>query len=155
MKLLFSTLLLAIAHLPRTSGERKPTLLYQYDTPTWIENFAVRRNGQILPARATSAILTQLDLQRGTQETIADETKVGSAIMGITEVFPDLYAMNTMYCDLSKLSCTAGTGITWSVDLRHHHAQVRKLVEGPTNKTILNGMVWELPQPKLQEVVSN
>lgn len=64
--------------------------------------------------------------------------------MGITRVAPDLFAMSTMYSDLTKLACTPGTGITWSVDLRHaddvSQPRVRKLVEGPDDKSLLNGM---------------
>lgn len=127
-----------------THATTSPELVYQYDTPTWIENFVVRDDGHILPARATSAILTQLDLCEGTQETVTNKSSVGNAIMGITEVVPDLFAMSTMYCDLSKLACTPGTGITWSVDLRGtanvHDAHVMKLVEGPSKKSLLNGM---------------
>lgn len=135
------------------AGVNVPQLLYQYNTPTWVENFAVRKDGQILPARATSAVLTQLDLHLGTVSTIANKSSVGSAIMGITEIVPDLFAMSTMYCDLSKLSCTPGTGITWSVDLRHtadvSQAQVTKLVEGPRKESLLNGMAALNPRTVL------
>lgn len=137
--------LLTAAGLVRLTGAATiPQLVYQYDTPTWIENFAVRQDGSILPARATSAVLTELDLRSGHADVVSNQSSVGSAIMGITKVTPDLFAMSTMYCDLSTLSCTAGSGTTWAVDFRHAKdgtaARVRKLVEGPDGKSLLNGM---------------
>lgn len=81
-------------------------LVYQYDGPTWIENLAVRPNGLLLPATATSAVLTEISLRNGRFQTVTNESGVGNAIMGITEVVPDLFAMNSMYCDLKALSAS-------------------------------------------------
>ncbi|KAJ4350419.1 uncharacterized protein N0V89_009040 [Didymosphaeria variabile] len=104
--------------------------LYQFDEPTWIENFAVRANGLVLPARATSAILTELNLADGNLRTIANESSFGNAIMGITQVAPDFFAMNTMYCDLTILS----------VNLREDVPIIKKIAEGPSSTSVLNGM---------------
>lgn len=149
--LLYTTL--AVVTVTLASGKSAPQLIYQYDTPTWIENFAVRANGRILPARATSAVLSELDLESGMQRTVTNKSSVGNAIMGITEVAPDLFAMSTMYCDLSSLSCTPGSGITWSVDFGHakdtSQPRVRKLVQGPDERSLLNGMAALNPQTVL------
>ncbi|OAP59705.1 hypothetical protein AYL99_07003 [Fonsecaea erecta] len=116
-------------------------LVYQYQDAVWVENFAVRPNGWILPATATSAILTQLNPANGQQQTIHDWSAVGSSIMSITDIQPDLFLANTMYCDMSLLACTPGTGITWLVDLRNAGSPcITQLATGPNNASLLNGV---------------
>lgn len=78
--------------------------VYQYDYPAWIENLAVRPNGFILPATATSAVLEQLNPITGKLEVVADFSEHGNAIMSIADMHSDRYLVNTMYCDLSILS---------------------------------------------------
>ncbi|KAJ4299319.1 hypothetical protein N0V90_004563 [Kalmusia sp. IMI 367209] len=130
-----------LALIGLAEGKGISELLYQYNEPTWIENLAVRGNGLILPATATSAVLTELSLVDGHARTVANESGVGNAIMGITEVLPDLFAMNTMYCNLTTLSVGIyGTGITWSVDLCKKSPIIRKLAQGPSPTSVLNGM---------------
>ncbi|KIW29853.1 uncharacterized protein PV07_05639 [Cladophialophora immunda] len=115
-------------------------LVYQYQDAVWIENLAVRPNGWILPATATSAVLTQLNPANGQQQVIHDWSAVGSSIMSITDVQPDLFLANTMYCDMSLLECTPGTGITWLVDLRSGPPCITQLAKGPNNASLLNGV---------------
>ncbi|KIX93435.1 uncharacterized protein Z520_10854 [Fonsecaea multimorphosa CBS 102226] len=116
-------------------------LVYQYQDAVWVENLAVRPNGWILPATATSAILTQLNPANGQQQVIHDWSAVGSSIMSITDVQPDLFLANTMYCDLLILECTPGTGITWLVDLRNPGPPcITELARGPSNASLLNGV---------------
>ena len=79
-------------------------LVYQYEGAVWIENLAVRPDGWILPATATSAVLTQLNPVNGEQQVLHDWSKEGNAIMSITDVQPDVFLANTMYCDLSILA---------------------------------------------------
>jgi len=79
-------------------------LIYQYEGAVWIENLAVRPNGWILPATATSAVLTQLNPVNGEQQVLHDWSEEGSSIMSITDVQPDVFLANTMYCDMSILS---------------------------------------------------
>jgi hypothetical protein len=108
MAFLLPILLLGSAFPLLTSGE--PTscpapvnLVYQFEKPTWIENLAVRANGEILLAEATSGKLTQLDPVTGKRQTVVDKSHVGSAIMSITSVVPDLFLINTLYCNLTIL----------------------------------------------------
>lgn len=79
-------------------------LVYQYQGAVWVENLAVRPNGWILPATASSAILTQINPVNGQQQVVHDWSAVGSSIMSITDVQPDLFLVNTMYCDLTILA---------------------------------------------------
>ncbi len=79
-------------------------LVYQYEGAVWVENLAVRPNGWILPATATSAVLTQLNPVNGKQQVLHDWSEEGNAIMSITDVQPDVFLANTMYCDLTILA---------------------------------------------------
>lgn len=88
-------------------------LVYQYEGAVWVENLAVRPNGWILPATATSAVLTQVNPINGEQRVLHDWSDEGNAIMSITVVQPDVFLANTMYCDLtilavSNLFCSLG-----------------------------------------------
>ena len=103
------TLLLAfplrlLPYAVATSVGLRADLVYQYDTPTWIENLAVRADGQILLATATSAVLAQLDPITGKQYVVLNKTSIGNAIMSITEIVPDMFLINTLDCDMSILS---------------------------------------------------
>lgn len=111
-------------------GNASVELLYRYNEPTWIENIAVRPNGLVLPARATSALLTEFNLSDGNALTLANQSDVANAIMGITEIVPDLFAMNTMECDLKALAvsthsyrrdCDCGRIDCTIVYSRHRH----------------------------------
>lgn len=74
------------------------------DNRTWIENLAVRySNGYILPATASSAVLYEVDpITRG-QHVVHNFSDYGSAIMSIANAGPDLFVVNTMYCDIYQL----------------------------------------------------
>ncbi len=85
------------------NAEAVANLVYQYQGAVWVENLAVRPNGWIIPARATSAVLTQLNPATGEIQVLHDWSAVGSAIMSITVVQPDVFLANTMYCDLTIL----------------------------------------------------
>lgn len=95
-------------------------LVYQYEDAVWIENLAVRPNGWILPATATSAILTQLNPVNGEQQVLCDWSEEGNAIMSITDIQPDVFLANTMYCDLSILSVRNSSSFRC---YQHYHDQ--------------------------------
>lgn len=85
------------------SSQVSVDLVYRYKVPTWIENLVVRPNGWILLAEATTAALIQLNPATGEQQVVHDWSAQGSSIMSITDVRPDVFLANTMYCDLTIL----------------------------------------------------
>ena len=87
----------------RCNAQVVAELVYQYPPPTWVENLAVRPNGWIIPVRASSPILTQLNPATGEIQALHDWSAVASSIMGITVVKPDVFMASTMYCDLLAL----------------------------------------------------
>ncbi|KAF2095828.1 hypothetical protein NA57DRAFT_78606 [Rhizodiscina lignyota] len=140
--LLLFTLVAASNNVTTAPGSSE-SLVHKYPR-TWIENLAVRPNGRILPATATSAVLMELNPANGEQRVVHNFTGAGgnaNAIMTIADVQgQDLFLINTMECDIFKLACINGTGITWLVDLRGRGpAKIKKLVTGPNAQSILNG----------------
>lgn len=85
------------------SSQVSVNLVYRYKVPTWIENLVVRPNGWILLAEATTAALIQLNPANGEQQVLHDWSAQGSSIMSITDVRPDVFLANTMYCDMTIL----------------------------------------------------
>lgn len=97
--------LLAVAATARALSNAVPVFS---ENRTWIENLDVRRsNGYILPATASAAILYQVDPATRRQEVVHNFSDYGDAIMSVAAVGPDLFLINTMYCDIYKLSVSS------------------------------------------------
>ena len=123
-------------------------LLYQYPPTAWVENLAVRPNGLILPITTTSPLLNQLDPLKGTVALVNDFSAHGNAIQGITEVTPDVFAVNVLTCNITALTCKPGSVTTWLVDFCDRTGEhrglgntvsVRKIAAFPS-AGFLNGM---------------
>lgn len=109
-------------------------LIHQYAPPTWVENLAIRPNALMLPIATTSSILNQLDPSTGSLTLIHDFSSAGNAIQGITEIHPDLFALNVLTCNITgNLLCTPDSLSTWTVDFNnknHETMSVRKKTKG-------------------------
>ena len=101
--LLFWLTLSAIFTTKAVVNAASVELVYQYEGAVWVENLAVRPNGWILPATATSAVLTQINPKNGEVQVLHDWSDEGNAIMSITSVENNVFLANTMYCDLTIL----------------------------------------------------
>lgn len=94
-------------------------LIRQYPPLTWEENLAVRPNGNILAVSNTSPILQQLEPETNRTIFAHNFSAHGNAISGITEVSPDVFAVDVLTCDLvSTQACTPGSGSVWRVGFR-------------------------------------
>ncbi|KAJ9655900.1 hypothetical protein H2198_005341 [Neophaeococcomyces mojaviensis] len=118
-------------------------LLHQYDPITWVENLAVRPNGEILPiiTLGTSAILNKVNPVSDEVSQVHNFSPAGNSIQSIATVTPDVFAVNVFTCNISALDCTLGSASTWLVDFRRHgtHPKVSQVVSWPQAK-FLNGM---------------
>lgn len=80
------------------------TLIYQYNPITWVENLAVRPNGWLLTTTTTSPLLNQTDPVFGELYLVHDFSSAGNSIQGITEILPDLYAVDALTCNITSLT---------------------------------------------------
>jgi hypothetical protein len=94
-------------------------LIRQYSPLVWEENLALRPNGNILAVSNTSPILQQLEPKTNRTLFSHDFSAHGNAIQGITEVSPDVFAIDVLTCDIvGTQTCTSGSGSVWRVDFR-------------------------------------
>jgi hypothetical protein len=120
-------------------------LIRQYPPLTWVENLAVRPNGNILAVSNTSPILNQLDPVTNRLLFVHDFSAYGNAIQGITEVSADVFAIDVLTCDLvGTQTCTPGSGSVWRVDFRRCTRSVDlpevSMVAVLSDAGLLNGM---------------
>ncbi|KAF4632325.1 hypothetical protein G7Y89_g5803 [Cudoniella acicularis] len=115
----FSHFTLALACLATVSG----AVVLKRDTPTqvyngsgWIENIAVRSNGNVLLSHLDVPELWSFD------PSTKAGTKVASfpgalGLTGITEIKPDVFVVVSGNFSVSNFSITAGSWGVWKVDL--------------------------------------
>ncbi|KZW03545.1 hypothetical protein EXIGLDRAFT_721758 [Exidia glandulosa HHB12029] len=105
---------------------------------TWLENLAVRANGQLLVTHLDVPELWSVDPLTGHSVRLAQFPGVTSAF-GIAEVAHNVFAVATGNYSTAT-GATPGTSAVWSVDLRHLNANVTKVADVP-QAGILNGIV--------------
>jgi hypothetical protein len=114
---------------PLTLEPALPTkLVHQFPLPTWIENLAVRQNGQILVTILTSPELYLIDPSNPSQAILVHKFPDVSSVTGIIEVEPDIFYVAVGNFNLQTVSSEAGSYSTWEVDLRDFTSQDSKAV---------------------------
>ncbi|CZR52396.1 uncharacterized protein PAC_02273 [Phialocephala subalpina] len=114
--------LISALTLPQTHssnhGTNLPNLytIYEFPNPTWVENIAVRSNGQILVDLITSPDLYIMDPRPNSSATLIHSFP-SLAVFGITETTPDNFHLIAGNFSLSPLSIGNGTFSIWTVDL--------------------------------------
>ena len=117
--------------------------IYQYPNKgTWIENLAVRYNGQIIISRLDVPDLYQVNPFTPGQEPTFITTFPGFAsALGITELAPDIFAVVAGNFSLTTFVITPPFAI-WKLDMRSFHgpgtAKIEKVTDIPEAK-LLNG----------------
>jgi hypothetical protein len=122
---------------PRLISERKlPTsaIVHQFPNPTWVENIAVRSNGQLLVTTigipgSTGPNLYLIDPLSSLQNPSSPSTATlvhsfapFHGVLGITEVEPDHFYVVTGNLSLSPFAFGTGTYAVQSVDLSSYSA---------------------------------
>lgn len=104
--------------------------IHQFPNDTWIENLAVRENGNILATLITKPEIWEID-------TVDDEAKLVhrfdtvTSVFGIAEVECDLFAVALGNRSYHK-QVHPGTWSVWTVDLRgEDHIKVHKVTDIP------------------------
>ncbi|THV46804.1 hypothetical protein BGAL_0358g00020 [Botrytis galanthina] len=145
-------------------GAYPTTTIYEFSNPTWLENVAIRHNGQILAASISTPALVQVDpkklLQPITVATIPDAT----SILGIVELDPDIF-----YVIAGNLSAVTADRLVfpskiWKVDLTPLRTTTQgtvsqpselKLVADLSNTTFLNTLTRISPKDNSAILISD
>lgn len=152
---------------PRHKFPLSSRIVHQFSDPTWIENIAIRSNGDLLVTFLTSPDLYLIDPTKppSTPPTLIHSFNSSVGITGITELTPDVFYV-------SVTNITAGAYIVWEVDLRHQPTGIREvaafnssgLINGLTTLSIPHqtiiladtylGVIWKLDvQTSAQSIV--
>lgn len=109
-------------------------LLYQYPVGTWIENIAVRKNGELLLTLLNAPHLDRLDplVPESTPETVCIFPDAAS-VAGIAEIDEDIFALSVGTFDLSN-GPVAGSWSIWNVAFQKStdsSAMANKIIDLP------------------------
>ncbi|CAM6083330.1 unnamed protein product [Calypogeia fissa] len=124
--------------------------VYQFPNNTYVENLAVRSNGQILVSIITSPLLYLFNsVQIGPPTLIHNFSASALGVAGIAEYQPDIFAVITGNFSFATSSFGPGSWAVWSVDLTGVKSQpdntlyppprIRKIADIPEASS-LNGM---------------
>lgn len=136
---------------PQTSASLPAYTVAQLPTvPTWLENIAVRRNGDLLVTQFAPApvLYTVRDptLQNATLHIVHEFASITN-ILGIVETHPDTF---TVVGGNATANATGyiGTFSAWEISFSHPTVKVSKIVDIPEAK-FLNGVVALPSAPRI------
>jgi len=123
--------------------------VYTFPKNTFIENIAVRSNGELLVTSMSVPDLFAIDPSAASPDAAVVHTfPNASGISGITEVTPDVFAVVTATWDLATTRAELGSLVIWTVDVTGADPVVR-FVARVENSTILNGIIRHPTNPGL------
>ncbi|POR33738.1 Uncharacterized protein TPAR_06056 [Tolypocladium paradoxum] len=105
--------------------------VFEFPNNSFIENLAVRSNGQILVTALTSRELVLVDPRRAGDSVLVHEFTEANALTGIAEYEPDVFAVITGDYHFMTPNLGAGTWALWSVDMRGVKVENGGLVPAP------------------------
>ncbi|EJD43948.1 calcium-dependent phosphotriesterase, partial [Auricularia subglabra TFB-10046 SS5] len=103
----------------------------------WLENLAVRANGDLLVTRVDAAQVISVDYRNGQNE-VAFDFPHTTAVLGIAEVVPDVFAVATGNYSVAT-GTTIGSYSIWVLDLSSGELKALKAADVPPGGT-LNGV---------------
>ena len=130
-------------------------LIHQFPLPTWIENLAIRSNGQLLVTLLTTPDLYLIDPTTSpATATLVHKFPDVLALTGIIELGADIFYICTGNFNVSSYQNEAGSYSVWEVDVRDFEKEgkvdVKKVVD-IKGSGLLNGM--ELLSKEKKEVL--
>lgn len=117
VSLLYLTTLAASFPRPFKSKSAFQTI-HQFPNETWIENIAVRSNGQLLVTLITTPELYQVDPFSKTTPQLIHRFPDATSVLGITEIEPDVFGVVVGNWSTETFESTNGSYSVWRVDLR-------------------------------------
>jgi hypothetical protein len=123
---------------PITTHTLPPTLLYQFPNNTWLENFAIRPNGQLLITLITTPEIYLWDPLAPSEVTHITTLPSYISLLGITAPIPDVYYFVAGNWT-STSGTVAGSFAIWKLDMRVSTPQTTKIMNLP-KASFLNGL---------------
>jgi hypothetical protein len=152
----FLSLVSTLTNHPRCQGQdvapAEAHLIHQFPNPTWVENIAIRKTGQLLLTVITSPSLflvdpttSALNPTSSSTATLIHSFSPELSVLGIAETTPDNFYVIVGNISLSPLNPGLGTYTVFSVNLQSYNStfntgSVIKEVTALTQASLLNGM---------------
>ncbi|KAK5125023.1 hypothetical protein LTR85_001214 [Meristemomyces frigidus] len=119
-------------------------LIYEFPNETWVENLAIRANGNILTTIIGRPEVWEVFPCNHTAQLVHTFPDATSAL-GIAEVEPDVFAIASGTFDLVTVTGTKGTWSIWTIDLSQHKSYQR--ADGGWNASSFGAMkVADIPE---------
>ncbi|KAF7980947.1 hypothetical protein HWV62_36181 [Athelia sp. TMB] len=134
---LLPAVLAAPTHSPRTSVTLETVGLFP--NATWVENAAVRSNGQLLVTLLSTPAVYQVDPFHVQPPKLIQTIPGVTGLLGIAEVEPDVFAVVAGNLSLATVVSTPGSYSIWKIDVRTSQPTATKITDIPTAQ-FLNGM---------------
>ncbi|PMD33765.1 hypothetical protein L207DRAFT_535023 [Hyaloscypha variabilis F] len=144
--LLFNIISAVPALLPSSPAIRT---IYEFPNETWIENIAVRSNGNLLLNILSSPDLYELSPLNPTPGSakLLHTFPFATGLAGIAEIESDVFAVVVGNWSVETFTTTPGSWSVWKVDFNHlwdNLPQVSKIAD-VTKASFLNGMTLLAP----------
>ena len=91
-------------------------VVWQFPNPTWIENLAVRVNGEILCTSLSRDAVFMVNPFEHTELTVV-QFEPGNGALGIAEISNDVFVVVTCQVDLATSSGVPGSAAAWKLDM--------------------------------------
>ena len=117
--------------------------VHQFPVPTWIENLAVRSNGQLLVTLTTTPDLFLVDPVDASKTVLIHHFSEVSGLAGIIELEHDTFYVTGGNFDLKAFSNEAGSYALWQIDMTNFDSTSKAAVKKVMNLTDMglpNGM---------------
>lgn len=136
--------------------QTQPRTVFQFANGTWVENIAVRRNGDLLVTLIDRPELYLINSQHGSASRIGDfEEAEALSLLGITELAPDVFAVVAGNFSISQGTSIPKTYSVWQVDFnRGGRCDKISEIKDMPEASFLNGMTT-LQQQKDSVLISD
>ncbi|KAK4580424.1 hypothetical protein LTR86_000627 [Recurvomyces mirabilis] len=104
-------------HALPTPSDDAVSLIYQFPNTTWIENLAVRQNGDILCTSLSAAAIFLVNPVEHTAETVV-QFEARNGVLGITEIGDDVFVAVTSQVNLMTSGAAPGSAAAWRIDMK-------------------------------------
>jgi len=120
-------------------------VVHQFPLPTWIENLAVRSNGQILLTMITKPELYLVDPTKPEEAVLVHTFSEVGMLSGIVEVEDDVFCVAGGNYSLQTFQSEHGSYKIWKVDMKSFDTDSKvtvKEIAHVTGSGLLNGMEY-------------